>query len=136
MKTMGDPATVTRTLPSPGVGPDNAAFVAAAREGRFVLPWCEACGRSHWYPRAVCPHCWSSRIAWRTASGRGTVYACSTMHRVEAPYTLAYVTLDEGPTMLTNLVDAGADGWRIGMAVRLRFVASDDGTPVAVFAPA
>ncbi|MBE7418741.1 MAG: OB-fold domain-containing protein [Ideonella sp.] len=133
---MNDPATTPRTLPSPGVGPDNAAFVAAVREGRFIVPWCEACDRSHWYPRALCPHCWSPRIAWRPASGRGTVYAHSTMHRAEPPFTLAYVTLDEGPTMLTHLVDPGAGGWRIGMAVRVRFVASDDGTPVAVFGPA
>jgi uncharacterized OB-fold protein len=58
------------------------------------------------------------------------------MQRVDPPYTLAYVKLDEGPTMLTNLVDAGSAGWRIGMAVQVRFVPSDDGTPVAVFAPA
>jgi uncharacterized OB-fold protein len=56
------------------------------------------------------------------------------MQRVDPPYTLAYVTLDEGPTMMTNLVGAGP--WRIGMRVQLRFVASDDGTPVPMFAPA
>jgi len=132
---MSDPAATPHAMPSPGIGPDNAAFVAAAREGRLVLPWCEACGKTHWYPRAVCPHCCSSRIAWRPASGRGTVYSYSTMQRAEPPFTLGYVTLDEGPTMLTRLVDADAQGWRIGMAVRVRFVASDDGTPVAVFRP-
>jgi uncharacterized OB-fold protein len=58
------------------------------------------------------------------------------MLRVEAPFTLAYVTLDEGPTMLTNLVDMPADGWRIGQAVQVRFQPAEDGTPVAVFAPA
>lgn len=128
-------ATKSRVLPSPGVGPDNEAFVAAARQGRFVLRGCDACGKTHWYPRAVCPHCLSPRTQWRPASGRGTVYSYSTMQRADPPFTLAYVTLEEGPTMLTNLVDARADGWRIGMAVQVRFVASDDGTPVAVFVP-
>ncbi|MFO1326693.1 MAG: OB-fold domain-containing protein [Rubrivivax sp.] len=125
-----------RILPAPGVTPETEAFVAAAREGRFVLPWCDDCGRTHWYPRLVCPHCFSTRIAFKPASGRGTVYSHSTMLRVEAPYTLAYVTLDEGPTALTNLVDAPPGGWRIGMAVQVRFQAAEDGTPVAVFAPA
>jgi uncharacterized OB-fold protein len=82
----------------------------------------------------VCPHCFSSKTQWKPASGRGTVYSYSTMQRVDPPYTLAYVTLDEGPTMMTNLVGAGP--WRIGMRVQLRFVASDDGTPVPMFAPA
>jgi len=122
-----------RILPTPGIGPDNEAFVAAAKEGRFVLRWCNDCGKTHWYPRAVCPHCLSSRTQWKPASGRGTVCSYSTMQRVDPPFTLAYVTLDEGPTMLTNLVGDGP--YRIGMRVAVRFVASDDGTPVAVFAP-
>lgn len=125
-----------RILPAPGTTPETEPFVAAAREGRFVLPVCDDCGRTHWYPRAVCPHCGSSRMGWKPASGRGTVYSHSTMWRVEAPYTLAYVTLDEGPTILTNLVGAPLDSWRIGQAVRVRFQAAEDGVPVAVFGPA
>ena len=125
-----------RILPAPGENPETAAHVAAAREGRFVLRHCNDCGRTHWYPRAMCPHCFSSNTVWKDASGRGTVYSHSTMLRVEAPFTLAYVTLDEGPTMLTNLVDMPADGWRIGQAVQVRFQPAEDGTPVAVFAPA
>ena len=128
--------TNTRVPPSAGIGPDNDAFIAAAKEGRFMLRWCDDCGRTHWYPRAVCPHCASSRTTWKPASGRGTVYAFSTMLRVDPPYTLAYVTLDEGPTMMTNLVGAAPDAWRIGMQVRVQFQPSDDGTPVPVFAPA
>lgn len=125
-----------RILPAPGLTPETEAFVAAAREGRFLLPHCDDCGRTHWYPRAVCPHCWSTRLTWRPASGRATVYSHSTMLRVEAPYTLAYVTLAEGPAMLTNLVDAPAVGWRIGQPVQVRFVPAEDGIPVPVFAPA
>jgi uncharacterized protein len=128
------PGTKTRVMPSPGVGPDNEVFVAAAREGRFVLPCCNDCGKTHWYPRAVCPHCWSTSTSWKPASGRGTVYSFSTMQRVDPTYTLAYVTLAEGPTMLTNLVGAGP--YRIGLPVQVTFQASDDGTPVPVFAPA
>ena len=124
----------TRMLPSPGIGPDNEAFVAAAKEGRLVLRGCDDCGQTHWYPRAVCPHCMSANTRWKPASGRGTVYSHSTMQRVDPPYTLAYVTLDEGPTMLTNLVGEGP--YRIGMPVQVQFVASEDGTPVPVFTKA
>jgi uncharacterized OB-fold protein len=126
--------TKTRTLASPGTGPDNEAFIAAAKEGRFMLRHCDDCGKTHWYPRAVCPHCLSSNTQWKPASGRGTVYSWSTMQRVDPPYTLAYVTLAEGPTMLTNLVGDGP--YRIGMPVQVLFQPSDDGTPVPVFAPA
>jgi len=123
-----------RTPPSPGIGPDNADFIAAAREGRFMLRWCNDCGKTHWYPRALCPHCMSANTQWKPASGRGTVYSYSTMTRVDPPYSLAYVTLAEGPTMLTHLLGDGP--YRIGMPVQVQFVASDDGTPVPMFSKA
>lgn len=130
---MSTATTKTRVMPSPGVTPENEAFIAAAREGRFLLKHCDDCGKAHWYPRAVCPFCLSSKTQWKPASGRGTVYSYSTMQRTDPPYTLAYVTLEEGPTMMTNLV--GGAAWKIGMPVQVRFEPSDDGTPVPVFAP-
>jgi uncharacterized OB-fold protein len=52
------------------------------------------------------------------------------------PYAIAYVTLEEGPTMLTNIVDGDLDAIRIGQRVRVRFVPTDGGPPVPMFAPA
>ena len=89
-------------------------FWDAAREGRFVVPVCSACGRAHWYPRAICPFCASDKIEWREASGRGTIYTFSVMRRVKEPYAIAHVTLAEGPTMLTNIVDCDFDGCASG----------------------
>jgi uncharacterized OB-fold protein len=125
--------TSERILPAPPVAPEEAPFFAAAREGRFVIPRCTACGRTHWYPRAVCPHCFGTRMEWQPASGKGTLYSFSPMRRVDPPFTLAYVTLAEGPTMLTNLVDCDVDGLRIGQSVRLVFKPAEDGTPVPCF---
>ena len=125
-----------RILPDPPIDPESAPFFMAARDGRFVIKRCGHCGNAHWYPRAVCPICFSGDTRWEDASGRATVYAFSPMRRVDPPYTLAYVTLAEGPTMLTNLIDGDIDGWRIGQPVQVRFVDSADGTPVPCFAPA
>ena len=68
-----------------------------------------ACGKAHWYPRAICPFCASERSNGATASGRGTIYTFSVMRRVKEPYVIAHVTLAEGPTMLTNIVDCDFD---------------------------
>ena len=54
------------------VPPGSAAgtpFWEASREPRFVLPWCTACGRPHWFPREACPHCLSDAIEWRGGAG-------------------------------------------------------------------
>lgn len=129
-------ATKERTIPSPITSPETEPFWQAAREGRFLVKGCDDCGRAHWYPRAVCPHCFSSNTQWKPASGRGVVYSFSPMRRADPPYTLAYVTLDEGPTMLTNIVDCDPDTLSIGKPVTLVLTPSEEGQPVPTFTPA
>ena len=115
--------------------PETRAFWTAAAEGRLMLPVCEDCGRAHWYPRALCPLCASEKLRWTPASGRGTVHAFSPARRAEPQYVLAYVTLDEGPTLMTNLVGAPIDAWSIGQAVQVRFQPSTEGRMMPFFEP-
>ena len=126
---------MARTIPSPLVSVENEAFWSAAKQGRFTVPTCAACGKAHWYPRAICPFCSSDKVEWRAASGKGTIYTYSVMRRAPIPYAIAYVTLAEGPTMMTNIVDCDLDGIRIGQAVKLVFKPSDGGPPVPMFTP-
>jgi uncharacterized protein len=100
---------------------ENQPFFDAAREGRLMLKRCNACNQVHYYPRAICPFCASSRTEWVQAKGTGTLYSYSVMRRVEKPFAIAYVTLDEGVTMLTNLVDCDFDRLAIGAPVRVVF---------------
>ncbi len=122
-----------RTIPAPTPTPDTEAFWAAARAGKFVLPHCGGCGRVHWYPRGVCPFCFRDVTEWVEASGDGTIYTYSVMRRADPPYAIAYVTLAEGPTMLTNIVGADFDALRIGQRVRLSWTPTADGPPVPTF---
>ena len=126
---------MTRKITSPVVTVETKAFWDAAREGGFLIPICTACGKTHWYPRAICPFCASDKVEWREASGKGTIYTFSPMRRVKEPYVIAHVTLAEGPTMLTNIVDCDLDGIKIGQKVKVVFKSSDGGPPVPSFAP-
>jgi uncharacterized OB-fold protein len=125
-----------RKLAPPVVTAEGKAFFDAARQGRFTIPVCTACNRAHWYPRAICPFCASDQMEWREASGKGTIYAFSIMRRVKEPYVIAHVTLAEGPTMLTNLVDCDTDKLQIGQPVIVVFQETETGTPVPMFKPA
>src|SRR5262245_3089368 len=126
-----------RKIPAPPVNPENARFFEAAAQGRLLVGYCAACTAFHCYPRVLCPHCLSDRTEWREASGRGTVYTNSVMRRgVPEPYAIAYVALEEGVTLLTNLVDCDFDAVRIGQKVRVVFKASEGGSSVPVFTPA
>ena len=126
---------MARKITSPVVTAETQAFWNAAREGRFTIPLCAACGKAHWYPRAICPFCSSDKVEWRAASGRGTIYTFSVMRRVKDPYVIAHVTLAEGPTMLTNIVDCDFDALRIGQPVLVVFQATENGPPVPMFKP-
>jgi uncharacterized OB-fold protein len=125
-----------RSIPAPPVSPETKPFWDAAAAGRLLLKRCEACGEPHYYPRAICPFCGSDRTTWLEASGGGAIYSYSVFRRAPVPYAIAYVTLDEGPTMMTNIVEADLDALRIGQRVRVRFTPTDGGPPVPTFAPA
>jgi uncharacterized protein len=125
-----------RTIAAPPVSPETKPFWDAAAAGTLLLKRCEACREPHYYPRAICPFCGSDRTAWLEASGRGTIYSYSVFRRAPVPYAIAYVTLEEGPTMMTNIVDGDIDAIRIGQRVRVRFTPTDGGPPVPMFAPA
>lgn len=128
--------TTTAPVPAPQPNPETQAFWDAAANGEFLLRSCADCGRAHWYPRALCPHCGSDRTSWVRASGDATLYSFSVMRRVAEPYAVAYVTLAEGPTMLTNIVGGSVGDLRVGQPLRVTFVAAENGLAVPMFTPA
>jgi uncharacterized OB-fold protein len=119
-------------IPSPPVNPESKAFFDAAREGKLLVGKCSACKDLHYYPRAICPFC-SGKTELVAAKGTGKIYSYSVMRRVAEPYAIAYVTLDEGVTMLTNMVDCDLDRLRIGDPVRLVFKAAEGGEMIPMF---
>jgi uncharacterized protein len=125
-----------RKIPAPRVLPETQAYWTAADQGRLLVKRCNACGQAHHYPRDICPFCLSDDTAWTDARGTGTLYSYSTMGQGDAAYTLAYVTLDEGPTLLTNVVDCDPAQLRVGQPVRVVFRSSEGGHAVPMFTPA
>ncbi len=114
-------------LPKPRETADNAPMLAAWREhGVLLLQRCEACSRTIFYPRPICPHCQATRLAWERASGRGRIVCFSRVHRglapafqAEAPIVLAEIALEEGVPMIARVLAADPLAVRSGLAVRL-----------------
>jgi len=127
-------------LPAPGppVNDETAPYWAALGQGRLDVPVCDACGHHIWYPRSWCPVCQGESVSWTTVSGRGEVYARTTLHKAmgpwgaAAPFVVAYVELDEGPRVLTNVVTDDPAAVEIGTRVEAVFVPvtdPEDGSP-------
>ena len=100
-------------------------FWEGVAEGVLRLQRCAACGRHVFYPRAVCPFCMSTGLAWVEAGGSGRVHSFTVVHRApaeyrdEAPYVVALVELDEGVRMMTRLVDVEPAAVSVGMPVEV-----------------
>lgn len=115
--------------------PESATFWQAAERDELMVKHCETCSKFHHYPRAICPHCFSADTRWVRVEGTGHIHTFSVMRRVEVPYAVGYVMLDEGCAMLTNFVECDFDVLHIGQRVRVRFQRCDQGYVVPVFAP-
>lgn len=133
---MADTAPAQRVIPPPTVYPDNAAFWDACAAGRLLLKHCTACGKPHWYPRTLCPLCMSDKTEWKESAGLGSIYTFSVCRRVgPVPFVIAYVRLDDGVSLLTNIVDCDFEALRVGDRVKLVIKASEGGAMVPMFTP-
>jgi uncharacterized OB-fold protein len=123
------------------VNPETRPFWEATAAGRLVLARCDDCGETIWYPRAICPTCRSTAISWVDASGRGEIYSFTVIRRGEgpyrdaSPYVLAYVELEEGPRIMTNIVGADDASLRVGQPVEVVFHDTGEGSALARFRP-
>lgn len=112
---------------------ETEPYWRAAREGKLLVPRCSACDRAFWYPRLSCPRCWSDRIEWTEASGRGTIYSYTVIAHNDVPpfrdwlpYVVALVDLEEGVRMVTNVVGCEPRDLRVGLPVEVVFERIDD----------
>lgn len=121
--------------------PDNEAparvFTRYLVAGQLAFQRCAACAAAIFYPRVLCPVCGATDLRWEISSGRGTVYATTTLHsRGEAAYNVALIDLAEGFRMMSRVDGIEPTEVRIGMEVRLKVLpAQDDAEAIAVFEP-
>lgn len=86
--------------------------------------------------------CLSLDLRWENLGGRGTVYTYSTVHRAlspafkdQVPYIVAAIDLDEGPRVMTRLVDCTPADVRIGLRVEVTFMRASDDIALPLFRP-
>lgn len=126
----------------PAVLPEAEPFWAATAEGRLVLPRCNSCGTVIWYPRGICPECHSTEISYIDSPGNGVIYSFTiTRHgpgeyRGADAFVLAYVELDEGPRVMTNIVECPFEELHIGQRVTAVFDDTGGGNALLRFRPA
>jgi uncharacterized protein len=103
-------ADATRPLPKL-TEPDTRDFWLATKDKALRYQQCDTCGTVVWHPRRHCTGCTSGELHWHTSAGNGTIYTFSVVRqsyhpffRTQVPYAVAWIDLDEGPRMLSNVV--------------------------------
>jgi uncharacterized OB-fold protein len=127
--------------PVPTVTPETREYWAKAAEGVLAIGRCPDCDLAFFYPRAYCPDCLASTDLV-AASGEGTVYSYTVPEQISGwpeaaqPLVVTYVELDEGPRIVSNVVDCSPADVAIGDRVTVTFVPTDDeDVAIPVFEP-
>ncbi len=130
------------TLPIPVADEASQEFFDGAREGKLMLLRCTQCQRYRLPGRELCSDCWSTDTEWAQATGRGKLYTFGIMHQKYhpafadmTPYNYALVELDEGPRLVTNIVECDDDDLRTDMPVEAVFDAVSDEATLIRFRP-
>ena len=130
------------TRPRPQPTPETQHFWAGTREHEIRLQRCDACAHAYFPPRPFCPACGNRKVSVFKASGRAWLYSYVIHHRpvpgFTPPYAIAVVQLEEGPRMMTNIVDCPAtpEALQLDMALEPAFEKLDDAITLPLFRPA
>ena len=135
--------TTTPSRPLPSLAePDTRPFWEATKTHELRYQLCDDCGGIVFHPRRHCTHCLSLNLSWKTSKGVGTIYTFSIVRqsyhpafRASVPYVIAWIDLDEGFRMLSNVVGVDAAAVRVGQRVRVEWE-DHDAVSLPLFHPA
>lgn len=125
--------SATAAKPRPKIDPVNRGFWENARAGRLSVQRCDNCQDIHFPGSPVCPRCLSSDQSWTPVSGRGTLLSWVRFHRAywdgfraELPYLVCLVGLEEGPLLISNILETDPEKLVIGSPVDAVFETVDE----------
>ena len=113
-------------------------WIDGCRLGELRLQHCSSCGGFQFYPRILCAACLGRTLDWVPASGRGRVRSFTVVRRAispayEAPYVVALIALEEGPTLMSHVVDCAPEEVSVGARVSAGFQAWSETVSLPVF---
>ena len=129
--------------PRPDIRGAGKPYWLSGQAGKLSLPKCRSCGQAHWYPRLYCPHCSGESLEWITCSGKGVIHTFTVVRQSghpyfknKVPYVLAMIDLEEGPRLMSNIIDCDVEKVAIGAPVTVVFERLGEDVNVPLFKPA
>ncbi len=128
-----------RAIPKPT--PETQHYWDGTKQGELRLQKCDSCHSTYFPPRPFCPECGAREVSVVTASGRGTLYSYVINHLpspgFEPPFAIAVVELEEGPRLMSNIVDCEQtpEALQLDMALEVTFERLSDDITLPQFRP-
>ena len=133
--------------PLPAITTEAKPFWEAAAQQKLMIQRCRDCHAWVWTPRPSCNECGSEKIEWTQMSGKGEVYSFTVIRQVvgraasksfepDIPYVIAWVDLDEGPRLITNVIGCPVEAVKLGMKVTVQFEKASEKVWLPKFKPA
>ena len=122
----------TLKKPLPAITSEAKPFWEAAARNKLAIQRCLECHAYVWTPRPACYECGSERLQWTELSGNGRIYSFTVIRQIvgraasnafepDVPYVVAWIDLDEGPRMISNVIGCSVEDVKIGMGVAVQF---------------
>ncbi len=125
-----------------GSNADMSPFWEGCKKQELRFQKCRNCGHVRWPPAVICPRCLSQDKEWIMSEGRGTIYSFVVYHvafhpafKGSLPYVTGVVELDEGPSLITNIVDCDPSHLSCDMPVEVVWDHTGDGSVLPKFRP-
>jgi len=118
---------------------DSRVYWEGIAHGELRIQRCDACSRPVFYPRSLCPHCFSDQLSWIVATGEGTIYAYTVIHQAfgafagDVPFVVAIVELEEGARMMTRIIGGPRERVMIGAPVHVTFESAAEDVTLPYF---
>lgn len=116
------------------VDPIEQEFWAGTAKGELLLRYCNACQKPHWYPRPICPFCGHQETRFEVSTGLGVIYSLTRLRTPDAePQCIAYIRLDDGVTLLSQVIEFEDTPAQIGQRVQVSFKQGRHNAQLPVF---
>jgi len=128
--------------PLPLINERSRPFWNAAKDKILQLPQCKYCLHIRSQFEDFCPKCGSELFTWKTLSGNGIIWSNCIFYQKyfpefeeDLPYGVIMVELDEGPRLISNIINQGQAEIKVGLRVKAYFEDVTDEITLIKFAP-
>jgi uncharacterized OB-fold protein len=114
--------------PLPLITKLSKVFYDGCKENKLLYQVCMDCDEVIFFPKELCPKCMSHHLEWKESNGKGKIHTFTITYDFappefmkDVPYSLAIINLDEGFSIMSNIVECDFDEIKCDMPVEVVF---------------